>query len=165
MKHIAFVAFGANLQEPQKQCEQALQLLSQQTQVKLLKKSSWFRSAALTLHGETQPDYCNGVACFETTLELTDFFRILRAIETQLGRPQIHEKWAPRTIDLDLLLFDQLALQSREITLPHPELTKRLFVLQPLGEIAPDLQDPLSGKPYTVFRDEILKKENLLSFW
>jgi len=165
MKHTAYLAFGSNLGEPQRQCKQALALLQQNTSVKLLRCSPWFRSPALTLKQEEQADYCNGVAAFATSLEAQAFFQFLKTTETKLGRPVIHQKWAPRVIDLDLLLFDKLVYRDETLTLPHPELTKRLFVLQPLCLIASELQDPLSGKNFTSFRDELLKKEKILDSW
>lgn len=165
MKHTAYVAFGANLGEPQKQCEQALELILGNKNITLEACSPWFRSPALTVNQEVQADYCNGVAAFVTSLEAQDFFQFLKATETKLGRPVIHQKWASRVIDLDLLLFDELVYKDETLTLPHPELTKRLFVLQPLCLIAPELSEPYSQKKLSFFRDEILKKEKTLHVW
>lgn len=165
MKHQAYVAFGANLGEPQKQCEQALALLLENNNIALQACSPWFRSPALTMNQDIQADYCNGVAAFHTSLEVLDFFQFLKNVEIQMGRPQIHQKWASRIIDLDLLLFDELVYKDETLTLPHPELTKRLFVLQPLCLIAPELSEPYSQKKLSVFRDEILKKEKTLQIW
>lgn len=165
MKHTAYVAFGANLGEPKKQCEQALALILENKNITLQTCSPWFRATALTVNQEVQADYCNGSAAFTTSLEARDFFQFLKATETKLGRPVIHQKWASRVIDLDLLLFDELVCKDETLTLPHPELTKRLFVLQPLGEIAPELTDPVSGKNFSFFMDELLKKGNALHIW
>lgn len=165
MKHTAYVAFGANLGEPQKQCEQALTLILENKNISLQHCSPWFCSSALTVNQEIQPDYCNGVAAFATSLEVLDFFQFLKNVELQLGRPLIHQKWASRVIDLDLLLFDELVYKDETLTLPHPELTKRLFVLQPLCLIAAELSEPYSQKKLSFFRDEILKKEKALQIW
>lgn len=86
--------------------------------------------------------YLNAAARVDTTLPVQDFFDLLRRIESDLGRTRA-QHWGPRTIDLDLLLFDDLVLHNPELTVPHPRLHERRFVLEPLAEIAPEVIHPL----------------------
>lgn len=106
---------------------------------------------------ETQPvggppgqgPYLNAAAGVHTTLRVQDFFELLRQIESDLGRIRT-VRWGPRTIDLDLLLFDDLVLHTTELTVPHPHMHGRRFVLEPLAEIAPDIIHPTSGSSIVV---------------
>ncbi|GAC1370232.1 MAG: 2-amino-4-hydroxy-6-hydroxymethyldihydropteridine diphosphokinase [Actinomycetota bacterium] len=99
--------------------------------------------------GPPQPDYLNAVAEVSTPLPARELLETLRAIEVELGR-QHTERWGPREIDLDLLLFGEEEIEEPGFRVPHPELTKRSFVLVPLLEIAPDLDLP-SGEPVSAF--------------
>jgi len=93
-----------------------------------------------------QPQFVNAVAGLLTQLEVLPFFEALRRLEVQLGRQPPSERWGPRLIDLDLLLFGQLRLDSAQLTLPHPGIVRRNFVLYPLREVAPDLNVPGCGR-------------------
>jgi 2-amino-4-hydroxy-6-hydroxymethyldihydropteridine diphosphokinase len=106
--------------------------------------SSWFESPHLGLRpedAERYPSHLNGVAKAETTLAPLEVLAHLRAVENAGGR-QRTEHWGPRTIDIDLLLYGDLTLRSDELTLPHPGILERAFVLRPLAELAPDLRLP-----------------------
>ncbi len=89
----------------------------------------------------------NAVAELETELEPEALLRELQRIERQAGRPAAHARWAPRVLDLDLLLYGERVLDTPELSIPHPELCARRFVLEPLLELAPGLGDPRSGAP------------------
>jgi 2-amino-4-hydroxy-6-hydroxymethyldihydropteridine diphosphokinase len=91
-----------------------------------------------------QPDYLNAVVRVQSLADPRQTLRHLQAIEEQLGRER-PQRWAPRTIDLDLLLYGRLVLDTPELTLPHPRMHLRRFVLQPLCDLAPDLTHPVSG--------------------
>jgi 2-amino-4-hydroxy-6-hydroxymethyldihydropteridine diphosphokinase len=93
----------------------------------------------------SQPWYINAVAELHTTWGVGSLFRRLRLLERAAGRPAIRASGGSRTLDLDLLLFDDLILWTRELVLPHPRLHERRFVLEPLAEIAPDALDPRTG--------------------
>lgn len=99
--------------------------------------------------GPPQPDYLNAVAEVSTALPAAEVLATLKAIEAELGR-QHTERWGPREIDLDLLLYGDEEIDQEGLAVPHPELTKRAFVLVPLLEIAPDLDLP-SGEPVSAF--------------
>ena len=93
-----------------------------------------------------QPDFCNAVAGLLTELDARSLFAALRAIELQMGREPTRVRWGPRVIDLDLLMYGEQCSADAELTLPHPGLGERHFVLQPLCEIAPELLVPGLGR-------------------
>lgn len=129
-----FVGLGSNLEQPRQQVKQALQELDEIPHSRCLKRSSLYRS--LPLGPQNQPDYINAVAELETTLEPEMLLDQLQMIEQRHGRTREGERWGPRTLDLDLLLFDNLQLSTARLTIPHPGLCERAFVLYPLVEIA-----------------------------
>lgn len=141
-QHQAYIALGANLGNPQATIRQALSLLGKNQGIRLLAVSSLYRTAPV---GQlNQPDFINAVAQIETRLSPHSLLTTLLAIEQEFGRIRT-AKDAPRSLDLDLLLFDDLTLISPDLTLPHPRLHLRAFVLIPLAEIAPDLTLPGRG--------------------
>lgn len=142
MLHRAFVALGANLEDPAAQVRAALEALAALPRVRLVRASSLYRTAPVGVTG--QPDYINAVAEVSTDLPPGELLTALFRIEEQFGRER-HYRYAPRTLDLDLLLHDELVLHTPDLTLPHPRLHLRAFVLVPLAEIAPDLRLPGRG--------------------
>ena len=140
--HLAYVALGANLADPVEQLRGALVALSRLAESRLLRASSLYRTAPVGIHG--QPDFINAVAALETSLSPQDLLSALFVIEAQFGRRRDFFR-APRTLDLDLLLFDDLILDSPALQLPHPRMHLRAFVVAPLLEIAPDCRIPGRG--------------------
>lgn len=140
---VAYVALGSNLQQPQQQVTQALQELAKLPQTRLIARSSLYRTAPVGY--DDQPDFINAVAAIETTLTPLALLRALLALEDTHGRERPFPN-APRVLDLDLLLYDDIAMQTRELTLPHPRMQDRGFVMLPLAEIAPDLEIGHHGK-------------------
>lgn len=94
--------------------------------------------------GPEQPDYLNAVVCADTDLAPADLLGVMQQIESELGRTRV-VRWGPRIIDLDLLLYGNRSIDSKDLKVPHPEITSRAFVLVPLLELQPDLELP-SGK-------------------
>lgn len=139
----AYLALGANLGDPPAQIEAALQALPWRTDGRVLARSGLYRTAPLGPAG--QPDYCNAVALIETPLAAEPLLDALQALEQAAGR-QRQERWGARCLDIDLLLYDQFDCASPRLRLPHPELSNRRFVLQPLAEIAPGLMLPGVGR-------------------
>ena len=135
----AFVALGANLVEPQTQVRAALAELARLPQSTLVAASSLYRTAPVGLAG--QPDFINAVAALDTSLSPDDLLEALFAIERSFGRVR-KEKNGPRTLDLDLLLYDNEIIDTPHLHLPHPRLHLRAFVLEPLAEIAPERVSP-----------------------
>ena len=142
--HAAYVGIGSNLDRPAHQVQRALAALPQIAQTRLVLQSSLYGSTPLG--PEPQPDFVNAVAGLLTQLPATAFFGALRALEAALGREPPRVRWGPRRIDLDLLLFDTERLDSPELTLPHPGIVQRNFVLYPLLEMAPELNVPGRGR-------------------
>ncbi|WP_295624789.1 2-amino-4-hydroxy-6-hydroxymethyldihydropteridine diphosphokinase [uncultured Nitrosomonas sp.] len=141
-KGLAFIALGSNLEIPVFQVQQAFDELEQLPGTHLIKRSSLYQSAPIGRLD--QPDFINAVAQIKTELAPSDLLAALLAIEHKQGR--LRESLnAPRTLDLDILLYDTLRYQDGELTIPHPRMTQRAFVLQPLIEIAPDCQIPGYG--------------------
>lgn len=139
---IAYVGVGSNLEQPESQVRRALHELAGLPDSKVLARSSLYRSAPMG-HA-AQPDFVNAVAALETGLSAAELFAELRALEKRHGRERAFAN-APRTLDLDLLLFGGEISRGADLTLPHPRMHGRAFVLVPLLEIAPDAAIPGIG--------------------
>ena len=143
---IAYIGIGSNLDDPRSQVEQAIRELGSLTNSRCVSYSSLYQSEPLTLDtsSQDQPDYINAVAKLETTLEPQALLAELHQLEARHGRVR-GERWGSRTLDLDILLYDDRQIDSPELTIPHPGLYDRNFVLYPLAEIAPNLVIPGAG--------------------
>jgi len=138
----AFVSVGSNI-EPEANIEEALRRLASRVQV--VGVSTFYHSEPVGPPG--QPPFLNGVVEVRTDLPARDLkFGVLRRIEAELGRVRTADTYAPRRIDLDLLIYDECVTASRELTLPDPDITSRPFLAVPLGELAPDLVLPGDGR-------------------
>jgi 2-amino-4-hydroxy-6-hydroxymethyldihydropteridine diphosphokinase len=137
--HRAWVGLGSNLADPRSQLELALEELDQLPLTRLSIASRLYTSRPLG--PRAQPDFINAVAGLETRLSPLALLDQLQALEQRHRRVR-GRHWGPRTLDLDLLLFDQECLSVPRLTLPHPEMARRAFVLVPLAEMAPDLRLP-----------------------
>ena len=140
----AYVGIGSNLQMPARQIDEAFELLAEIEGSRLVRRSSLYRSTPLG--GIEQPDFVNAAAAVLTTLEPSEFLAELQAIEKRQGRERDGARWGPRVLDLDLLVFGGQIIEQPGITVPHPGIAERNFVLLPLGEIAPDLVIPGLGR-------------------
>ena len=134
--HQAFIALGSNLQDPQAQVKRALKTIANTTNIKLIKASSLYRTVPVGY--DNQPDFINAVAEIETDLNPLALLDRLLEIETQHGRERPFPN-APRVLDLDVLLYEGVATSSPALTLPHPRMHTRGFVMLPLAEIAPKI--------------------------
>ena len=139
-----YVGLGSNLQMPARQVDEAFDFLAEIPDSRLVGRSSLYRSAPLG--GIEQPDFVNAVAALLTILEPGIFLAELQGIEKRQGRERDGARWGPRVLDLDLLVFGGLTIDQPGITVPHPGIAERNFVLWPLGEIAPDLVIPGLGR-------------------
>jgi 2-amino-4-hydroxy-6-hydroxymethyldihydropteridine diphosphokinase len=138
---IAFIGIGSNMGIPARECREALRILSATPDIKLLRRSSLYQTEPI---GPQQQWFINAVAEIRTGLTLRQLFRTLKEIERRMGRTE-GTKWGPRIIDLDLLLYGQEVLSEEELTIPHPELHRRRFVLAPLCELASYVIHPVFG--------------------
>ena len=134
----AYVGLGANLGDARGAVQAALEALAGLPQTRLVAASPLYRSAPVQAGG---PDYVNAVAALHTRLAALDLLDALQAIERAAGRERPYPN-APRTLDLDLLLYGDARIVSARLTLPHPRMRERAFVLKPLADIAPALVAP-----------------------
>lgn len=139
----AFVGLGSNLDDPAAQVAAALRALARLPESRLLSQSRRYRNPPMG--PADQPDYVNAVAEVETGLDPHALLDALLAVETAQGRHRTGERWGPRVLDLDLLLYGDRCIEDARLTVPHPGMHERNFVLYPLQEIAPDLQIPGLG--------------------
>src|SRR3954454_16729282 len=141
----AYIAVGANLGDREKNIRAAIRELKNTPGVDLTRTSKLIENPAVG-GPENSPDFLNGVVEIETTLGSHDLLPRLLEIERHMGRER-REKWSPRIIDLDLLLYGDKIIASDELVVPHPLMRERRFVLEPLAEIAPELPHPTLGVP------------------
>ncbi|HEV8108815.1 MAG TPA: 2-amino-4-hydroxy-6-hydroxymethyldihydropteridine diphosphokinase [Burkholderiales bacterium] len=139
---VAFVGLGANLGEPQRQVQQAFRELDAIAHTRVVRTSSLYRSEPLGF--ADQPRFVNAVAQVETGLPAGRLLAELQAVEARHGRSRSFAN-APRTLDLDLLLFGNVVIDTASLQVPHPRMHERAFVLLPLLEIAPDVAIPGQG--------------------
>ncbi len=140
----AYIGLGSNLSDPAAQLRQALRSLASLPHTLCVAVSRLYGSRPMG--PVTQPDFVNAVAGVLTRMTALELLRQLRQIEAQAGRPAVHERWGPRVLDLDVLVFGREQCAGPELVLPHPGVVKRNFVLYPLADIAPDLDVPGRGR-------------------
>lgn len=144
----AYIGIGSNLDRPVKQVRCARNALADLPNTRLLEISPLYRNPALG-PGQ-QPDYVNAVAVIETRLEPHALLDALLLIEVNQGRLRGPVRWQPRSIDLDLLVYGDRVIRDRRLTVPHPRMHERAFVLKPLFDLAPDLDVPGLGPVATL---------------
>lgn len=150
MVHIAYIGLGSNLEDPPNQLQRAFAALDRLPGTRVIKQSSLYRSAPLG--NPDQPDFVNAVAKISTDLMPQALLQALLEIEHSHGRVRNFRN-APRTLDLDILLYDDAQLHEHGLTIPHPQMHLRAFVLQPLLEIAPDANIPAVGLAQRAIQD------------
>ncbi|HEY9638178.1 MAG TPA: 2-amino-4-hydroxy-6-hydroxymethyldihydropteridine diphosphokinase [Coleofasciculaceae cyanobacterium] len=136
------IALGSNLGDSVTIVTNALKILADTPGITIQAQSSWYQTKPV---GPPQPDYLNGCALLDVQMTPQELLETLLKVEAQLGRIR-QERNRPRTLDLDLLLFDDLILDMPNLQVPHPRMRERAFVLVPLAEIAPNWVEPVSGK-------------------
>lgn len=148
----AYIGLGSNLDGPEDRLHRAIKSLRQLPVTTLIRASSFYRTRPLGPEG--QPDYINAVALIKTGLTASNLFEHMQAIEASQGRIRnVH--WGSRTLDLDLLLFGEAIIHDDDLSVPHPELHKRGFVLYPLYEISPEIVIPGYGPIAKLLQDVI----------
>lgn len=140
----ALIGLGANLGDRHAQLDAALAALASDGAVCEVARSTWRQTAPIGGPAD-QPNYVNGAALFETSLAPHALWRAMASVELSAGRVR-SERWGPRTLDLDLLLYDDQIIADDFLTVPHPRLALRRFVLEPAAEIAPAMMHPLLGR-------------------
>lgn len=150
--HRAYVAVGSNLGDRESYVAQAVQALREHPLVEVKKVSSMIETKAYG--GVEQGDFLNGAMEIETLLGPWELLEALHEIENRAGRERTL-RWGPRTLDLDILLYDKVCLETEDLVIPHPDMENREFVLRPLAEIAPWLRHPVSRKTATGLLGEL----------
>lgn len=137
---LAYIALGSNLASPLAQVQAAVHALGEIPHSRVVNVSSFYRTPPLG--PQDQPDYLNAAVALETTLSPEELLDHTQRIELQQGRVRKAERWGPRTLDLDIMLFGDAVINSERLTVPHYDMRNRGFMLWPLFEIAPDLHFP-----------------------
>ncbi|AIU74052.1 2-amino-4-hydroxy-6-hydroxymethyldihydropteridine pyrophosphokinase [Hafnia alvei FB1] len=135
-----YIALGSNLANPLHQVQSALNALAELPQTTLTATSSLYRTPPLG--PQDQPDYLNAVVALDTDLSAENLLDHTQKIELEHGRVRKDERWGPRTLDLDILLFGDEIINTERLTVPHYDMKNRQFMLYPLAEIAPELHFP-----------------------
>lgn len=139
----AYIGIGSNLDDPVEQVRRAVAAMRALLHTRLVRLSSLYRSAPLG--NADQPDYINAVAVLDTRLDARQLLAALHEIEAVHGRDRSAGRWASRTLDLDLLVYGTERHEAADLTVPHPRIAEREFVLHPLHEVAPELDIPGLG--------------------
>ena len=165
--HLVYIGFGSNIGDRQAHIQNAIHALSKTEGITLQKISSVYKTDPVGY--ETQAQFLNGVAAIQTNLPPLSLLHTLKNIETAIGR-QHRIRWGPREIDLDILIYGDLCLQTEKLVIPHPEMHHRRFVLAPLAEIAPDLVHPVFQETIQTLVERleddksVLKKEDCVLY-
>lgn len=160
-----YIGFGSNIGDRLAHIQNAIHALSKTEGITLQKISSIYKTDPIGY--EAQAEFLNGVAAIQTSLAPLSLLHTLKNIETAIGRKH-RIRWGPREIDLDILIYGDLCLQTEKLVIPHPEMHLRRFVLAPLAEVAPDLVHPvLKGTIQTLLQGleddtSVIKKEGYL---
>jgi len=149
---LAYIAIGSNLASPLEQVNAAVQALGEIPQSRIVAVSSFYRTPPLG--PQDQPDYLNAAVVLDTDLDAETLLDNTQRIELQQGRVRKAERWGPRTLDLDLMLFGNEIINTERLTVPHYDMKNRGFMLWPLFEVAPDLTFP-DGIPLRDILDKL----------
>lgn len=143
MSTTVYIGLGSNMEDPVAQLKHSINSLDAHSTIEVTAISRFYRNPPMG--PQDQPDYVNAVVRVEVDIEPEPLLDTLQAIENAQGRDRNERHWGPRTIDLDILLYDELFVDTERLTIPHPGIASRSFVLQPLADIDPDLVIPDHG--------------------
>lgn len=150
----AYIGIGSNLGNRKQNCEKAIGLLIEH-RITVTKRSTMLETEPWGI--KDQPKFINMALTIDTILEPENLLNLLKKIESAVGRTQT-SRWGPRIIDLDILLYDNLIINTNTVQIPHPGIKERDFVLRPLSEIAPDKIHPVFKKSIKELLNELIKQ-------
>lgn len=151
-RHRAYIGLGSNVGDKEKYLEEAIEKISSENNINLRKKSSFIITKPWGYLD--QEDFLNAVIEIDTILEADELMDLLLKFEEELNRERVI-KWGPRTIDLDIIMYDEIISSNEKVILPHPRMHEREFVLRPLNEIAPYLMHPVLNKRIFTLLEEL----------
>ena len=151
----AYIGVGSNLGDKLHDCRKAIELIDNIENCTVMKQSGFYRTEPVGV--ASQDWYVNGVICVETGLSAQDLLRSLLSIETHMGRVR-KKKWGSRIIDLDILLYENRVIDEKTLTIPHPLMHMRKFVLIPMVQLDPDLIHPVLGKAMFELLDDLAEE-------
>jgi 2-amino-4-hydroxy-6-hydroxymethyldihydropteridine diphosphokinase len=140
--HQVYIGIGSNLGNKRENYLEALDRIAKLPKTRIIKESSVYESQP---HGDSKEWYINGVIEIETEMKPELLLNKFKNIERAMGRKKVRKKWGARIIDLDILLYDSLIMNKKNLKIPHPEMNQRKFVLIPLSELAPQVIHPVLG--------------------
>jgi 2-amino-4-hydroxy-6-hydroxymethyldihydropteridine diphosphokinase len=152
----AFIGIGSNLGDRLKNCSEAVKRLKKMRGCEVLACSRWYLTSPVGVRD--QDWFVNGVTCVDAQISARDLLSRLLSIETGMGRVR-NEKWGPRLIDLDLLLYGEDIIKESDLEIPHPQMHLRRFVLAPLAELDPDVIHPVLAKTASQMLSELKEEE------
>jgi 2-amino-4-hydroxy-6-hydroxymethyldihydropteridine diphosphokinase len=156
----AFIGIGSNLGDRRKNCAEAVQSLKEVRGCEFLGCSRWYLTSPVGV--KDQDWFVNGVAGLAAEISARELLGRLLSIETGMGRVR-NERWGPRVIDLDLLLYGKDIIKESDLEIPHPQMHLRRFVLAPLAELDPDLIHPVLGKTASQMLSELKGEDQLVN--
>ncbi len=160
--NIAWIGIGSNLGDRIRLSSLAIQRIHQHPKCEVLRTSSFYETEPLAKTTSASMGwYVNSVIRIKTRLSAAGLLQLLLELELELGRDPHHSKWSSRTIDLDILFFNDEIIRSQPLTVPHPELHKRRFVLEPLAEISPDLKHPIKAKTIETLLKQLIDNKKI----
>jgi len=139
--HIAYISFGSNIGRRFENCTDGITRLTQSGKAVILKQSGFYETEPVDY--TDQDWFVNGVVKIGTSLDPSELLKMLKAIEKEIGRTQTLVRYGPRILDMDIILYDDLVLNSPQLIIPHPRMHKRRFVLCPICDIDPDIIHPV----------------------
>ena len=159
---LAYIGLGSNLGDRRRNLKEGLRAVEASDNVSLIEVSSLYLTRPVEVR-EPQNDYLNAVVKIVTTLTPQSLLDSLKEIERRLGR-KVNSHLEPRSLDLDILLYDDLVMETEGLTLPHPRLTGREFVLAPLLDVEPELENPVDGEKLSVYYERLRGSQDVSLF-
>ena len=154
--HTCYVALGSNLGDSEKLLQEAVEKMKTESRIRVKQVSSFIHTAPYGVID--QPEFLNGVVCLETLFSPHELLDYLHGLEKEAGRER-KQHWGPRTLDLDILFYDDSVIYEPDLIIPHIDLENRTFVLEPMCELNPYFCHPLSGKPMRMLLEDLQEKE------